>query len=178
MHVLYRPLHHCVHVLSSNIPNTRHREIKNDQYTAQGGDYIPTIKNRLEPNHQNLKPPILLRYPVISQWGACHPIYKCKTTTIWDKYKRKPMKYFIIMDYNFSRTCPGGVLAVELGCDEVLFSLQRFKILVNAFLDTTSLYWYFLEDPKELARLFFSSVIRLGGVWTNISLKLSIYFLV
>ena len=83
-HVLYRPLCHCIHFSLSEIPNTRHQESNSDQDTAQGGGggCIPSIQNRLESDHQNFKNPIIVRCPVIEQWGACHSRDQCTTTIL------------------------------------------------------------------------------------------------
>ena len=79
--VLSSPLRHCMIDSSSDITNTRHQMSKSDQDTAQGGGCISRTKNRLEPDHQNLKTPIMSRYLVIYQWDVWHSGYQCTTTT-------------------------------------------------------------------------------------------------
>ena len=46
-----------------------------------GGRLDYNHQNRLESGHQNFKTPIMVRYPAIGEWDACHSGYRCTTTT-------------------------------------------------------------------------------------------------
>ena len=80
-HVWYLPLNHCIQVSLSNRPKTRHKESKSDQDTVWGEVGIQKSKILFESDHQNLKPPTMIRYPYIEQWDTCHSGDRCTTRT-------------------------------------------------------------------------------------------------
>ena len=55
--------------------------------------------------------------------------------------------YFRIMQQTLREMCSSGVMEMELGCDWVLFSSQRFKIWVNNISEITSFYWFYIDGP-------------------------------
>ena len=83
--------------------------------------------------------------------------------------------YLIMMEQSLREMCSGGVMEVELGCDWVLISSQRFKISVNTILDITSFCWFSLDITREQKRIFDSSPSSFWGGSTIINLNSSKY---
>ena len=77
-HVWYFPLHHCMRDFLLGITNKRHQESNSDKDNARGR--WVTTANICWNTTIKINPPIMVMYPIIEKWDACHYGDQCTTS--------------------------------------------------------------------------------------------------